>query len=156
MEGTLMCPAMMPSQDIAAMAVRRHPRMKTPFIFARQLFFARPHRLHRVLGSKILIPFLRNFTKLLERDAGMNKFSMDCCIVNRDEPISLHETGELVKEPVRTVADKLDQVVQVIKIEYAWSATESASRLHNITGFVKELADVIESTAREVNTVKNA
>ncbi|KIK73981.1 hypothetical protein PAXRUDRAFT_176994, partial [Paxillus rubicundulus Ve08.2h10] len=63
-------------------------------------------------------------------DTSTNKFSMDCCIVNRDEPILLHETGELVKEPVRTVADKLDQVVQVIKIEHVWLATESALRLH--------------------------
>lgn len=75
--------------------------------------------------------------------------------MDRYETVVFQKVEELVEKPVRSKAQKPQDVVQVIEHESARAPRKTVVVSDNITGFSPELEHPPESTLREANASKD-
>jgi len=85
----------------------------------------------------------------------MNKFTVNCGVVSRNEPVGFQERKELIKEPVRMSLYKAFQVVGIIKVENPRAATDTKGVPNNIASHIPERQDMIESACQNLQAVQN-
>jgi len=76
-------------------------------------------------------------------------------VVNRDEAIGLEKIEEFVEKVIRIVADKLEEVLDVVTIEATDTTTSLGYIIDNIAGRTPQAKDAKESSTRDTAAQKN-